>query len=255
MVTGDVCRRQFLLSTGLVGSLALAGYRRRPVERTIDVRVWATEAAARHDDLWPRVRGYLGRALRDAHDSVAIEFGGRVTVDAEHGYRVVRSGEWPGRVAAGNVGLGELDTVDDVNLLVTDGDFASTPSAAGALDFAAVSGARQIARMPPVEECPPVVDVDRPALATQVLLHDVGHALGLRHGDGHVTDDDPPVVSPMVSAYAWADAATRERRLDGERGSCDGAARTVDADRARISLRYSACAAGQIRSYRGGPLP
>jgi hypothetical protein len=198
------------------------------------------------------VRGYLGRALRAAHDSVAVEFGGRVAVDAEHGHRAVVSGEWPGKVAAGTVGLGDLDTADDVNLLVTDGDFAATPSAAGAFDFAAVSGARHVARMPPVEDCPSVVEVGTPALATQVLLHDVGHALGLRHDDGRVGDDDRPVVSPMVSAYAWADAGTRERQLGFEHGSCGDAVRTVDRDDARLALHYSACATRKIRSYRGG---
>lgn len=248
-------RRRFLLSLGTAGAFGLAGYDRRPAERTLDVRVWVTEAAATHDALWPRVRGYLGRALRAAHDSVEVGFGGRVAVDEDHGYRVVASGEWPGRVAAGTVGLGDVAAVDDVNLLITDGSIARTPSAAGALNFAAVGGARHVARMPPVEDCPAVVDVGRPALATQVLLHDVGHALGLGHEDGHVGTGDRPVVSPMVSGYAWADAETRERHLDFERQSCGDPVRTVAADRARLALRYSACAAERIATYRGGPLP
>lgn len=249
---GEVGRRRVLLS-GVAGAFGLAGYRRLPRERTLDVRVWVTEDAAGYDDLWPRVREYVGAALRAAHDSVRVGFGGRVAVDEDHGYRVVASGEWPGRVAAGRVGLGDLASVDDVNLLVTDGDSATTPSAAGALDFAAVSGARHVARMPPAAECPAVVDVDLPALATQILLHDVGHALGLGHADGTVTGGDRPVVSPMVSAYAWADATTRARRLHGDWARCGDVGRTVDPDRARLSLHFSACAARRIRSYRGGP--
>lgn len=245
-------RREFLLSAGALGALGLARAR-RPPERTLDVRVWLTERAATHDDLWPRVRGYLSRALDAVHDSAAVEFGGRVAVDSEHGYRVVASGEWPGRVAAGTVGLGDVAAVDDVNLLVTDGDLSETPSAAGGLNFAAVGGARHVARMPPVEDCPAVVDVDRPAVATQVLLHDVGHALGLAHADGRVGDGDRPVVTPMVSAYAWADAEIRDRHFDVERSSCGAPVRAVAADRARLSLYYSPCAARKIASYRGAP--
>jgi hypothetical protein len=159
-------RRGSLLAIGGLAGLGRWIYRHRPLERTIDVRVWLTDRAAEYGQLWPRVEGYLGRALRDARESVSVDFGGRVAVDREHGHGVMTSGEWPGHVVAGTVGLGEMNTVDVVSLLVTDGAFSATPSAAGALSFAAVGGARLIAKMPPVEETATVVDVTRPALAT-----------------------------------------------------------------------------------------
>lgn len=248
-------RRRFL-STALVGSLGVAGYLKRPSERTLNVRVWISSRAAEYEGLSEVVLGYLRRALADTHDAVELSYGGTVDVATEHAYDVVMSGDWPRRVLSGSLGLTDTDAVDDVNLLVTDGSLAETPSAAGAVNVAAAGGARFIAKMPPPSELPSTVSLSVPALATQVLVHECGHALGLHHRHGAVYDrGEGTVVTPMVSAYAWAPAEVREKHLGHSENACGTGFEPVTRRRARMSLVYSECARQRIESYRGGPIP
>lgn len=248
-------RRRFL-SAAVAGGLGVAGYLKRPNERTLNVRVWTSRAAAEYDGLPDRLLGYLRRALADAHGAVELSYGGTVDVATEHAYDVVLSGDWPRRVVAGAAGVGHTDAVDDVNLLVTDGDIRETPSAAGAANVGAAGGARHLAEMPPPSAAPRTMPVSLPALATQVLVHECGHALGLRHTHGAVYDRAAgTVVTPMVSAYAWAPADVRDHYLGTHANTCGREFEPVSRRRARMSLVFSECARQRIRSYRGGPIP
>ncbi|MFB6155147.1 MAG: peptidase M10A and M12B matrixin and adamalysin [Haloferacaceae archaeon] len=237
-------RRQFLASVGL-SSLGVFALRER-TETPLRVTVWATERAADYDALPARAVGYLGAALRAVDGRITVDYGGRVRVSTERAYDLVAGGEWPAVLAA-QTATGRA-RVGDVNLLVTDGEMAHAPTGMGVPYVAAVGGARFVARMPPAAESSAVLAYSYPAFVTQVLLHECGHALGLRHRDGSVGDSDgAAVVSPMVSAYAWADDADREEHFGVGASAC-GATATVDGDRERrLRMRYSPCATERLR--------
>lgn len=237
-------RRQFLASVGL-SSLGVAALRERS-ETPLGVTVWTSGGAAGYDGLPARAVGYLRAALRAVDDRIAVDYGGRVRVSTERAYDLVAGGEWPAVLAAQTATGGAR--VGDVNLLVTDGEMARAPTGMGVPYVAAVGGARFLARMPPAGDSTAVLAYSYPAFVSQVLLHECGHALGLRHRDGSVGDSDgAAVVSPMVSAYAWADEPDREEHFGVEEGAC-GAAATVGGDRERrLRMRYSACATERLR--------
>ncbi|WP_135820133.1 zinc metalloprotease [Halostella litorea] len=236
-------RRSFLKRCAHVGTLgALA--KRRWRDGGLDVRVWLSERAARRDGAGRRAAEYLALAFGAVRDDVSVTRGGTVAVGHEHGYEVVRSGEWPGALAAGLAGEGDVDPVDDVNLLVTDGPMADAPTGMGGAHVAAVGGARHLAAMPPADEVGPVVPYSTPARVTQVLLHECGHALGLSHDHGTVERrGEAEVATPMLSSYAWTDGG-------GDCGCGTAARGDGDADR-RLSFRFSDRAAEAISAYDG----
>jgi len=238
-------RRSFLkacLHAGTAGTL-LGRY--TPDEETFEVRVWVSERAAERGPVASRAKGYLVRAFGAVRDDVSVTSGGTVSVAREHGYDVVMSGEWPGVLAEGATGGSDLSPVDDVNLLVTDGPMETAPTGGGGAHVAAVGGARYLAAMPPVAETPPVVRYSEPARITQVVLHECGHAIGLTHDQGSVrTRGDLAIATPMISNYAWSDG------YDPSQGAC-GAVGTLDAERRRLALVFSDCAANAIADYDG----
>lgn len=229
------------LSLGVVGRRAAS----RP--DPVVVRVWFTRSAATHDPLADRVEGYLGAALGEALDAVAFEFAPSTVALPHEGGKASLGFDWPTTVVEGLVGLGEIDLVGDVNLLVTDGDPRRQPAGYARPRVAAVTGGAYIARMAPAAETPPVVPYSIPAAATQLLLHEVGHALGATHGHGAARrEGDALVASPMVGSYLWASERVRERYLRDE-SVCGGAYPDADdASGRRLGLRYTDCAAGAL---------
>ncbi|WP_123538788.1 zinc metalloprotease [Halosimplex salinum] len=241
-------RRRFLAGAGVALSVGIAGRRAaRPTDPVV-VRVWFSEAAAAHDSLADRVEGYLGSALEAPLGAVEFDFvPSPVALPAEGGKRVL-SMHWPSRVVEGAVGMGGVDPVDGVNLLVTDGDPRKQPAGYARPHVAAVTGAGYIARMAPATETPTVVPYSVRAAATQLLLHECGHALGLGHEHGSARRrDDAIVASPMVGSYVWAPDHVRENQLADESACGESFPRDSAAPNRRLALRFTDCAEQALR--------
>lgn len=237
-------RRSFLSTVGL-GSLGLFTLRER-TKGPPRITVWASERAARYDALPARAVSYLSAALEDAIDGVDVRYGGSVAVPTERAYELVVGGDWPATLAEETVG--GRARLGDVNVLVTDGDMSNAPTGIGVPQVAAVGGARHIARMPPADEAASVLPFTYRSFATQVVLHECGHALGLRHGDGAVFESDgAAVVTPMVSAYAWASEEVRAEHFHAKHGACGATAAPADGQERRLKMRFSSCAQNRLR--------
>lgn len=236
-------RRTFVAAAGALGVGALGFGSGEPLH----VRVWFSERAAAYAGLGRRVQGYVSRALADAVGPVEVSIGGSVSVSSESAYRLLATAEWP-RLLVEELLDAESLPVTGVNLLVTDGDMQSAPTGAGISHLATVGGARTLAGLPPVEETSTVVSHARRWRIAQVLLHEVGHALGLSHDHGSIRlTDRGPVVSPMVSSYAWAPEAVRAIQFDYEANACGAPYPLVAPEHSNLSLRYSACARRRLQ--------
>lgn len=233
-------RRTVLAGLGTLGLGAL-GYRAR-TDDPLAVRVWLSERAASYDGLEERIEGYLGRALEAAVGEVRLSFGDSVAVPTEDAHWLLVSTEWP-RLLFDGVLDGGAGPVTGINLLVTDGDMERAPTGAGVPHLAAVGGASTIADLPPASEVPAVVGYAPRWRVAQVLLHECGHALRLGHDHGAVNlSTHGPVVTPMVSSYAWAPAAIKRDHFDFEVNACGSPYPVVTPREANLSLRYSECA-------------
>lgn len=222
----------------------------RPPPEALAVKLWLTDEAAAYSACRDRAAGYLRRALTPAGFDVEVSYGGR-PLRFEAADRRIERTVWPRRVLASVAGTGGIDPVRDVNLLVTDGT-VSGPTVGYAYDHVAtVPGARFLAASPPADTAPAVVDYSAPTAVAQLLVHEVGHALGLDHDHGSVDVDETAVTaSPMVSGYAWGANGVRAEFLQGSGGT---ATRPPVGDRSRrLSMQFSASAERALRSYRGG---
>ncbi|AEH37711.1 peptidase M10 [Halopiger xanaduensis] len=255
-------RRAFLGAVGSVASLGTLAYATRAGGETLEVRVWFSDRAADYDDVPTRIREYLGRILELGFWTVDLSIGGTVPVSTEDGAQVTRRGEWPLAVAAGAIGARDLRPAADVNLLVTDGAMTRAPTGYGLPRVASVGGARHIDDLEPFDDLfggdggdsepsaepdprriAPLTDATR---TMQVLVHEVGHALGLRHEHGVAfRDGDAVVATPMISAYAFGP----DRETDRSRCGIDYPDPT-GRERA-LSFAFSSCARRELATVAG----
>jgi hypothetical protein len=259
---GTVRRRLVLgaaASTLSIGTVGTLGYATRPPSDRLEVRVWLSEGAARYDAVERRVLEYLDALLGYSYWDLDLSSGGTVSVSTEDGAGVTTSGEWPMLVAGGLLGTGQIEPVSDVNLLVTDGQMTEAPTGFALPNVASVGGARYLDSLPAfetldavrnVESIHTVVENERPTRTIQILLHELGHALGLEHDHGVAfRDGDAVVATPMLSSYAW------DPGYDDDRSRC-GTIYPETADREqRLSLTFSGCAQRGLASYSGGLIP
>jgi hypothetical protein len=249
-------RRSVLLGLGACTSLGVARAAVRAPPEELAVKLWLTQGAASRPSSGARAAGYIERALSEAGVGVTVTVAeSAVDVSAVDDRRLERV-TWPRLVAQGVANVGGIDPVSDVNLLLTDRAVTGRTAGYAVPNIATVPGASHLAGVAPADESPPVVEFSVPVAVTQLLLHEVGHALGLKHQHGTSTVDGPvATVSPMVAGYAWRRDGPDGSRSAGGENVCGEAIDRVTDERRRLSLRYADCAATAIRRYRGGLLP
>lgn len=248
-IAAAVNRRTVLGAIGSLSSIGVLGYATRDPVDAIEVRFWLSDDAARYDVDPDRIREYLELALDLEFWTADVSYGGVVTVDIEHGYDVTTRGEWPSKLLSGAAGRGSVRPVSDANLLVTDGQMETAPTGAGLRHIATVGGARYLADLDPIDDQPDVVRYTDPNRTIQVVIHEVGHALGLTHAHGATyRTGNATVATPMLSTYAW------DPTYDGTT-SCGQRQVADPGTKRRLSYAFSACARERLRRYSGGVTP
>lgn len=248
-------RRVFLGTVGSLASIGTLAYATRDPVDTLEVRVWLSEQAASYASVADRILEYLERILELDFWSLDLSIGGTVEISTENGARVTTRGEWPLTLVSSTISQGDITPAADVNLLVTDGQMKRTPTGYGLPHIASVGGAQHISSLAPFDELlsTPDADADRwivpnkgPARTIQVLVHEIGHALGLTHEHGvSFRYGDAIVTTPMLSSYAWNDD------YDGEQSQC-GTSYPDPGDYTRkLSLAFATCARRELATYNG----
>lgn len=224
-------------------------YATRQPRRSVEIRYWVSPKGSQYDIHDPIVE-YVTRALSPAFDRIEISFGGIVPVRTEDGYLVTRSGEWARHVLGSSTLPGGIETVEDVNLLVTDGSMRNAPTGVAVHNFASVGGARLLERTPERDAIGTVVPYTPGLLSMQVLLHEIGHLLGLAHDHGAIEAvDGGTSASPMVSGYAWMDETDQ---FAGDVCACGGLFPEDRGGTRYLSFAFSDCSLAELRNYRGG---
>lgn len=235
---------------GAALTLGSTGRLRGQPKRSLSIKIWVTEGAASHSGCRTLAAAYLKRALRPTGHDLQISYGETPQSFSATGHVIGRTA-WPKRVLEGFAGQSPINPVRDVNLLLTDGSVSGSTAGFAYVHIATVPGAKFLAEMQASESSETIYDYSAPAAVTQLLVHEVGHALGLDHDHGSVTVDESSVTaSPMVSGYAWAPERTRHHHWDGR--ACGGSLESVGDRKRRLSMRFSTCAEAAIRSYRAG---
>ncbi|MFP9192249.1 peptidase M10A and M12B matrixin and adamalysin [Natronosalvus vescus] len=243
-------RRAFIAGVGSVGTLGGIRYATRDPVTELEVGFWMSEGAAQYDTVVDRVTEYLELALGLDFWTVTITYGGTIPVESEDGVRPVRRGRWPAQVAMGAMGPGSLESAVDANVLVTDGQMRQAPTGIAIPHVASVGGARYIDQLDPPSETPDPDAYSLPSLSIQVLIHEIGHTLGLRHGHGTVYQtDEGTVATPMVSAYAWDSSFETTESL------CGDSYETQPVSPRLLTYQFSSCARERLAEYSGGVRP
>lgn len=233
---------------GTLLSLPAIGYTTGRDGTTVSIRFWRTPRAARYDGIEDRITELLTRALDFPHWTLEVSSGGVVDVGTDRAATAVTRGNWPSTVLGGAAGVGPVEPVWDVNLLVTDGSLEVAPTGYGVPHVAAVGGAHKLAGLNPVTSIDDPVPVTDATFAAQVVLHEVGHALGLSHADGRrYRDGEASVVTPMLSAYGWQshDGAGIQHCHPAEEPT------EIATSTRRLDLQFSSCARRKLREYDG----
>ena len=245
-----VKRRAFLGTVGSTASLGTLAYATRGTSDTLEVRVWLSERAASYDGVAERIREYLDETLSLEYWTLEASIGGTVSVSTEDAARLTSRGEWPTAVASGALGGRDLEPASDVNLLVTDGGMRRAPTGYGIPHVASVGGARYIADLGSfddvlLDEARSIVPNTMPARTMQVLLHEIGHTLGLGHEHGVAFLYDGAIVAtPMLSSYAWDPEYDHTSR-------CGSAIPETTDQKRTLSLAFSSCARRRLAAYDG----
>lgn len=230
-----------LASGGLVRSVTA----RKP--HAVDVKIWLTEEAAAHSLCRERAAGHIRRAIEETGLTLTVAFGETTVDPGDRSARATERWFWPQQVLQGRVGLSGIDPVGGVNLLITDGEVDRPTAGYAHPHIAAVPGARHLAEMGPADEASRVFTYTVQAAVTQLLLHEVGHALGLDHDHGAVTVGEGTVTAtPMVGGYAWAS----DHGQRSQRSTCGGPLEgDLDGTR-QLSMTFSDCAVQALRGSR-----
>ncbi|RZV10849.1 hypothetical protein BDK88_2048 [Natrinema hispanicum] len=214
-----VNRRAFLGTVGSTVSLGTLAYTTRGASDTLEIRVWLSEQATTYDGVAERIREYLTATLSLEYWTLAVSTGGTVSVSSEDAARLTSRGEWPMAVATGALGGRELEPgLRTSTCWSRTGAWKRHPPAT-AFHTSHRSVERDIS-LPSsrskrlVDDGPRSISPNTmPAHTMHVLLHEIGHALGLGHKHGTAFVDGDTVVSDADAQQLCVGSCVRSRSL------------------------------------------